>query len=175
MEFNCKISNISRDLMTNKFTITLETEQNITSVEELKEQELTCRLVRFRKRRSLDANAYFWVLVNKLSNKAEIAVTEVYRAYIKEIGGNSTTICVQNKAVEQLCKSWQHNGIGWITETFDSKIPDCTNVILYYGSSTYNTEQMSRLIDMVVQDCKEQGIETLTPEQLAMMKAGWGE
>lgn len=40
MEFNCKISNISRDLMTNKFTITLETEQNITSVEELKEQEL---------------------------------------------------------------------------------------------------------------------------------------
>ena len=48
------------------------------------------------------------------------------------------------------------------------------NVTLYYGSSTYDTEQMSRLIDNVVQDCKALDIETETPERLAMMMEAWG-
>ena len=44
----------------------------------------------------------------------------------------------------------------------------------YYGSSTYNSKQMSRLIDMAVQDCREQGIEVLPPERLAGMMEEWG-
>ena len=44
----------------------------------------------------------------------------------------------------------------------------------YYGSSRYNTRQMSRLIDSIVQDCKDLGIETLPPEKLAAMKEEWG-
>ena len=55
-----------------------------------------------------------------------------------------------------------------------SKLPGCTNVVLYYGSSTYDTAQMSRLIDMAVQACVEQGIETLPPEKLAGMMEEWG-
>ena len=54
-----------------------------------------------------------------------------------------------------------------------SKLPGCVNVILYYGSSTYDTAQMSRLINLAVQDCKEQGIETMTPQELAAMMEGW--
>jgi hypothetical protein len=45
----------------------------------------------------------------------------------------------------------------------------------YYGSSTYNTKQMSRLIDAIVEDCKEMDIETLTPRELDAMKSRWGE
>ena len=51
-----------------------------------------------------------------------------------------------------------------------SKIDGCTNVILYYGSSTYDTAQMHRLIELIVQECKEQDIETLTPEGLERLK-----
>ena len=65
--------------------------------------------------------------------------------------------------------------MGWLTNTLPSKIPGCTNVILYYGSSAYDTNQMSRLIDRIVQDCKDAGIETLTPDKLDAMKAGWGD
>jgi 2-iminoacetate synthase ThiH len=50
-----------------------------------------------------------------------------------------------------------------------SKIAGCTNVILYYGSSTYNQEQMTQLIDNIVQDYKAVGIETLTPVELARL------
>ena len=55
-----------------------------------------------------------------------------------------------------------------------SKIEGCTNVILYYGSSTYNTEQMSRLINLVVEDCKAQGVETMTPDEINRMLSLWG-
>lgn len=127
-----------------------------------------------RNRRSLDANAYFWTLVDRLAEQMGLAKTEIYRSYIKEIGGNSETVCVQERAVNTLCSGWEHNGLGWQTDTMPSKLPGCVNVVLYYGSSTYDVAQMSRLIDMVVQDCKAQGIETLPPEKLAAMCEEWG-
>lgn len=66
-----------------------------------------------------------------------------------------------------------NNGLGWQTDTIPSKLEGCTNVVLYYGSSTYDTEQMSRLIDIVVQDCKALGIETKTPDEIANMLSLW--
>ena len=129
---------------------------------------------RKRKKRSLDANAYFFVLADKLAESLNIPKTEIYRNYIKEIGGVSEIVCVRNEAVEKLCSGWEHNGLGWQTDTMPSKIKGCTNVILYYGSSTYDTEQMSRLINLVVEDCKIQGIETKTPDEIADMLSLWG-
>ena len=122
-----------------------------------------------KKNRSLDANAYMWVLLDKLSAVLRIEKTEIYKRMVKEIGGASEVVCVKNEAVNKLCDGWRHNGIGWQTDTFQSKIEGCTNVILYYGSSTYDTVQMSRLVDLVVQECKQHGIETLTPSELERM------
>lgn len=122
-----------------------------------------------KKKRSLDANAYMWVLLDKLATTLRIEKTEIYKRLVKEIGGASEVVCVKNEAVEKLCEGWRHNGIGWQTDTFPSKLEGCTNVVLYYGSSTYDTAQMSRLVDLVVQECKQHGIETLTPSELAGM------
>lgn len=132
-------------------------------------------LVKQKRKRSLDANAYFFVLADKLAEKLNIPKEDIYRNCIKEIGGVSDVVCVRNDAVEKLCEGWRHNGLGWQTDTFPSKIEGCTNVILYYGSSTYNTEQMSRLINNIVEDCKIQGIETRTPNEIADMLSLWGE
>lgn len=125
------------------------------------------------KKRSLDSNAYFWVLVDKLSQRLNLPKEEVYRNAIRNIGGVSEIVCVQNKAVEKLCQGWQKMGIGWQTDTMPSKIDGCTNVVLYYGSSTYDQKQMTSLIDNIVQDCKAVGIETLTPIELARLTEGW--
>ena len=127
-----------------------------------------------RAKRSLDANAYFWVLVDRLAEKTRIPKTDIYRSYIREIGGNNETVCIPTKGVDKLRSGWEHNGLGWLTDTMPSKLPGCTNVVLYYGSSTYDTAQMSRLIDLIVQDCQEQGIETLPPDKLAGMMEEWG-
>lgn len=48
--------------------------------------------------------------------------------------------------------------MGWFCEITPSKIPNCTNVIAYYGSSVYDTDRMSRLINAAIEDCKELNI-----------------
>lgn len=138
----------------------------------MREKVHTAVLKEYRPR-SLDANAYFWVLCDKLAEKTRISKDRIYRNLIKEIGGNSETVCVQNNAVDKLCEGWGHNGLGWLTDTSESKIEGCTNVTLYYGSSSYDTAQMSRLIDLTVQECREQEIETMTPEELSRLKEDW--
>lgn len=127
-----------------------------------------------REKRSLDSNAYAWLLIDRLAEKLRIPKTEIYRRYIWEIGGNNETVCVTAEAADKLRSGWEHNGLGWQTDTMSSKLPGCVRVVLYYGSSTYDTAQMSRLIDLIVQDCREQGIETLSPEKLAGMMEEWG-
>ena len=126
-----------------------------------------------RQRRSLDANAYCFVLISKIAEKTGVSIEEIYRKAVREIGGNNTVVCVKNEAVDALRSGWKLKGLGWQTETMASKLDGCTNVVLYYGSSTYDTKTMSRLIDYVVQDAKALGIETLTPRELAALVERW--
>lgn len=140
--------------------------------DQLKESDVELTVKRFRQKRSLDANAYAWVIIDKIAQRMRMTKVDVYRDHIRHIGGVSETVCVQDRAVDKLCEAWSKNGIGWQTETFPSKIPGCTNVTLYYGSSTYDTAQMSALIDALVQSCKALGIETMPEEQLqSLMEA----
>lgn len=179
MKVTGKIVGANIDFRTNKPCLTLEVNERKDFeqlIDDLKDKDkLSIEVKQYRERRSLDANAYFWVLCDKLSETLSKSREEIYREYIKDIGGNNEVVCVRNAAVERLCEGWGKNGIGWQTDTFPSKIDGCTNVILYYGSSTYDTAQMSRLLDLIIQDCREYGIQTETPNQIAEMKARWGE
>lgn len=139
------------------------------------DKEYSLEIKEKKKKRSLDANAYFWTLAHKIAGKIGVEVSALYRLYVRDIGGNNDIVCVQNKAVDDFCKAWEHNGLGWQTETMPSKIEGCTNVVCYYGSSTYDTVQMSRLIGLAIQDCKEYGIEYLTPREIAALLEAWGD
>ena len=140
--------------------------------DELKDHAVELTVKRFRQKRSLDANALAWVTIDKIAQRMRMAKVDVYRDHIRHIGGVSETVCVQDRAVDKLTEAWRKNGIGWQTETFPSKIPGCTNVTLYYGSSTYDTAQMSALIDSLMQTCKTLGIETMPEEELkSLMEA----
>ena len=138
------------------------------------DKEYTLEIKEKKKKRSLDSNSYAWLLLDKLAEKTGIPKTDIYRSYIREIGGNSAILCIQNKALEDFCRLWEVGHIGRFTETMPSKLPDCTNVIVYYGSSDYDQPTMCRLVEMIVQECREQGIETLTPAEIAAMNAAWG-
>ena len=144
----------------------------IDSLDDAKQYALTVK--EHKKRRSMEANRYFWALCDQLAAKVGIAKTDLYKSYIREIGGNSDIVCAMNETVEKLCETWQKNGIGWIAETMPSKIDGCTNVVLYYGSSTYDTAQMSRLINLIAQDCKDYGIPTLEDIEMQRMLDAWG-
>lgn len=73
-----------------------------------------------KKKRSLDSNAYAWVLLGKLQDKLRIPKEEIYRSIIKEIGSYEV-VPIKNEAVEKFRQAWSKNGLGWITETTKSK------------------------------------------------------
>lgn len=137
--------------------------------DDLKDCAVDISIKKAAKRRSKDANALAWVLIDKIAEKTRIPKKEIYRNAIREIGGVSEIVCVQDRAVERLRSGWEKNGIGWQSETAPSKIPGCTNVILYYGSSTYNTAQMSRLLDLIIQEAEQHGIPTLRDEAAELL------
>lgn len=128
-----------------------------------------------RKKRSLNANAYAWELIGALAENQGIDKEEVYRHHIRQIGVYRQ-VEINEAAEETLVHSWGLHGIGWIAERVDYTDHEGFVMInLYYGSSTYNTRQMSRLIDNIVQDCEAVGIPTKTPNEIARLKALWGE
>lgn len=126
----------------------------------------------YKEKRSLDSNAYAWTLLGKLQDKLHIAKEDIYKSLIKEIGSYEV-IPVRDEAVERFRQAWSKNGLGWITETTKSKLEGFTNVIAYYGSSSYNTSEMSRLIELIVQECKQQGIETKTQQEIDSLLKTW--
>ena len=115
------------------------------------------------------------MLLDRLAAHYGISKQEVYRQEIRNIGGVSEVLCLQEKAADAFCKGWERNGLGWMADKGVSKLKGCVNVTVWYGSSTYDTEQMSRLIDAIVGDCKAVGIETMTPAELDALVSRWGE
>lgn len=127
-----------------------------------------------REKRSLDANAYAWVLIGKIADALRITPKEIYRQAIQDIGGNYEVIPIKEEAADRFKEIWEAQGLGWpCVDMGKSKIPGYRNLRAYYGSSTYDTRQMSVLIDHIVQDCRQLGIETLTPDKLAAMMGEW--
>lgn len=157
-----------------QWVVSFSTPENVSELfDALVDKEVTIEIKQARKHRSLDANAYCWVLIDKIAEKTGLRKTEVYRHAIKEIGGVSDTICVMDKAVSRLREGWEKNGMGWQTDTMPSKVEGCTNVVLYYGSSVYDSLQMSQLISSLVQDAEALGIPTITEEQAQKMLGNW--
>lgn len=156
--------------------ITIEVQADFREeFDELFGKDIKVEIKKYNKARSLDANAYCWVIIDKIAEKTKVKKTEVYRNAIKEIGGVSTLVCVKDEAVEALCKNWSEHGTGWITETIKSKIPGCTNVTLWYGSSVYDTKQMNDLIASLIQEAETLGIPTMTQEETNKLLAQWGK
>lgn len=120
-------------------------------------------------RRTSKANAYAWTLMGKLAAVLGIPREDVYRGYIPDVGDNARTVYYADRQQRDLIASlWESQGLGWLVQ-------DAGNgwLLCYYGSSTYDTRQMGRLIDMIMQDCKDQGIETAPQGDILRWIADW--
>ena len=137
------------------------------------EREFDLTAKQRRKHRSLDANAYLWVLLGKLAEVHNITAEEVYRLQIKDYGVYEI-VPIREEAVEQWIRAWSSKGVGWLCDDLgDSKHEGYRNIRSYYGTSVYDTKQMSRIIDGVVEECKLQGIDTMTPDEIERIKQTW--
>ena len=132
-------------------------------------------LKKIKKRRSLDANAYCWALATEIAAAINMSKEEVYRRAIRE--GNTYVPCnIPNGKVEEFCRAWQSNGIGWFCVLADQGATAADRLIFaYQGSSTYDTKQMAALIDRLIQDASAIGIETLSERERSLLLEDWGK
>ena len=127
-----------------------------------------------KKKRSNDANSYAWVLIHQIASKLRMPPLEIYRNAILNTGGvTESVVCIAEEAAEQFTRSWEAGHLGRQVQQFPSNRKGFVNLIVIYGSSDYDTQQMSRFIDGLVQDAKALGIETEDPGKIQSLLDSW--
>lgn len=172
MELRGKINNVS-------FTfdgapilnLTIYTKNELLSEYESlsKEEMLDIKIKKHRNKRSLNANAYCWVLLQKLAEKLKTTKDELYLIMLERYG-QFTHIVVKPNVVEKVKEEWKT-----VRELGEVFVNGKKGIQLqcYFGSSTYDTKEMSIFIDGIVSECQELGIETLPKEELEIIKSNW--
>ena len=131
-----------------------------------------------RKKRSLDANAMLWGLINQMSVVLRIPPDEIYQGYIPDVGDNFTWHPEKPETVKQFSDGWCRGHIGrMVDDVGPCRLPDLRGYRLlkcYYGSSEYDVPTFSRLLDLVIQDCKNIGIETMSERERSLLLEEWG-
>ena len=181
-ELTGKIADMSIDFVTGKTKLLLELNEKQSAMNLYdnyhEEEKLSITIGKHREKRSREANNYMWLLCGKLAEalsdtKVKHTKEDIYRKAIKEIGVWIDDE-VEPEKVKWRCAAWERLGTGWITERVDFTQDGNREIIrFYYGSSQYNTKQMSRLISNIVQDCEAVGIDVRTPEEIANMLSLW--
>ena len=172
MEFVGKIKGIAKDYLTDDINITFSTTQNILpEYEKLKDREkLRIKAVQYRKKRSLDSNAYLWVLLGKMADVLRADKWDIYLKMLKRYG-KYTYIVVKPNVIDAVKKQWREvEELGPINLNGQEGI----QLLCYFGSSTYDNSEMAVLIDGVVSECKDLKIETLPPDEIQKMNEMWG-
>lgn len=127
---------------------------------------------RSRKKRSLNANAYAWSLMGQIAQKIGVPTEEVYRHCIENIGGQTTTLTISKNALRSFTTAFVGEHIGRKVQVIGNT-GNAVDVLITYGSSDYDAQQMSQLIDSVVQECRVLGIETLEDYRINQIIADW--
>lgn len=152
-----------------------EHRQEVLNLKELitKGKKLIAEIKQYRNKRSHEANRYMWVLCQKLSEVNESTKEEIYQEAVRKVG-HFDMISIKKEAFEYYKRSWDSQGTGWFAENGGpAPLPGHIMVWVYYGSSVYDTKQMSVLIDYIVSECRNLKIETVPKAELESMKQAW--
>ena len=147
----------------------------------LKDSDLDIEIKKHRQRRSLDANAYYWVLITKAAKRLRISNNRVHNLMLRRYGapevidGQVVYLVLPDvdEAEERVLESETYHirPTSQVKTGKDGK--QYRTYIMLKGSSEYDTAEMSRLINGIVDECKEMGIETMPPDQLEALLEGW--
>lgn len=144
--------------------------------DDLKDNPVRVEIKKASKHRSLSANNFAWVLIDQIAEKTGVTVSEVYRNAIREIGGVADYYGMREEAYESFCEIWTAGHLGRQVEIIPgSTKPGWINVKAWKGSSDFDSSQMARLIDSLIQDAEEQGIPTIPDKEIERMKSQWGK
>lgn len=173
MKITGRIVGANIDFKTNKPMLMLEVnERNDFEmlVDDMRDKEkLSIEIKQYRQHRSLNANAYAWLLIGQIADILRAGKDEIYLKLLKRYG--------QSELISVLSHVPIGNYIRYYEEAGESELNGkmFTHYRVYKGSSEFDSREMSIFIDGVASEAKELGIQTETPNQLAEMKSRWGE
>ena len=148
----------------------VQEDTRIVTVQINKNEEIIVK----KKKRSKNANSYFWELLQQLCELMNLDVIMEYRKRVKDLG-IFRQWTLDNELVPTFVKMWEDRGIAWFTEKVE-EIGGKTIINAYYGSSSYSSKQFSRLLDNLVQDCHSVGIRTLEDIEIEeLIRSEYGE
>ena len=146
-------------------------EETLSELSKLMEDEkLKTVEIKYKKdKRSLDANAYAWVIMDKIAKKLNTTSEEIYIKMLKRYGVHDFVVAIEKS------RSILESGYKLVEEIKDTEVNEKPAKVykLILGSSKYDTLQMSQFINGIVEDAKLLGIETLTPDELNQMLERW--
>jgi hypothetical protein len=172
MECTGKLKSVSKNWISRKWEVTFEINEDITaSIDKIRDKLLNLTAKIHREKRSLDANAYAWVLMQKIAEAIHTDKWSVYLMMLERYSPVFTHIIVRPEAVERVKGEWRTvKVLGPIQVNGSSGI----QLQCYFGSSTFDSKEMASFIDGIVSECKEMGIETLPPDEIERMRREWG-
>lgn len=133
-------------------------------------------LKEYRQKRSKDANAYCWILCDNIAKAIttpEAVVTKevIYKDAILQIGTFEPMI-IEEKAFDNFKRIWSKQGLGFLVQEVSRK-DKCVKVHCYYGSSTYDSKEMSLLIELLVELAKSLNLETRPQAEIDSLLRSW--
>jgi len=120
-----------------------------------------------KKKRTLDSNSYYWALLNKIAGVLGESKEKLHLKMLKEYGEVYSVLLPKEHDISGLIKYYE------IESCIEKNGHKFLSYKAYLPSSEMNTKQMAKLIDGVVSEAKELGIETLTPRQIEEIKLRW--
>jgi len=133
-------------------------------------KELVVEIKQYRHKRSLDSNSYMWLLLNEMASILKTTKDELYIQMLDRYGV-FTHIIVKENVVDRVKAEWKivrDLGKAYVNGRIGIQL-QC-----YFGSSTYDSKEMSTLINGVVDEAKALGINTMTPREIELMSSAWG-
>jgi sensor domain CHASE-containing protein len=172
MEFTGKFKGIQTDYLTGEAVIlfTVNEKVALAGVDKIKDIErLRIKAVQYREKRSLDANGLLWACLSDIAAALRADKWDIYLQMLKRYG-QYTYICVKPKMVEAVKMQWRECEV---VGNVNINGQEAVQMLVYFGSSTYNTQEFSVLLDGVVSEMKEMGLPLPMPGDMKMALEQW--
>ena len=171
MEFTGNLKGIQTDWASGETIIsfTVNEKAELCEVDKLKEKKLSIKAVQYRDKRSSDANGLLWHCIGEIASVLRADKWEIYLQMLKRYG-KYTYICVKPAAVESVKAQWREcEEIGKI----DINGTEAVQMLCYFGSSTYDTKEFSVLLDGVISEMREIGLQPPASEEMKRALEQW--
>lgn len=167
-----KIKNFARDIISHKQNLTLEIDGDITdTVEALKDELVSIEIKKYRKKRSLDANGLLWACIGDIAKAINADKWDIYLMMLKRYGVYTYGVFKPNH-IDHVRKMWRETEV---VGEIDINGEKGVQMLLYFGSSTYDTKEFSVLLDGVISEMKEMGLQIPADKETQRLLEEWGK